>query len=140
SKISYYMKSNIDVMQGCTDSTTTFDVSTTLHLDIPTFDGLPDYVRPQNDSSPGLSRTAVYVYGPAGTTLDSVEIEGRQVEIRNQEIDDLGRPVAFVWAYLAPTEMATVNATFSGKGDFGPAAVWSTPMVNASTGTVTPCA
>jgi len=139
SKISYYMKSNIDVMQTCTDGGATFDVSTTLHLDLPTFDGLPDYVRPQNQAFPGLSRTAVYVYGPAGTTLDSVEIEGRQVEIKNQEIDDLGRPVAFVWAYLGPTEMATVNATFSGDGDFGPAAVWSTPMVNASTGTVTPC-
>jgi len=139
SKISYYMKSNIDVTQTCTDGGASFTVDTTLHMDIPTFDGLPDYVRPQNDAFPGVSRTAVYVYGPPGTKLDSVEIEGRQVEIKSQDVDDLGRPVAFVWAYLGPTEMATVHATFSGKGDFGPAAVWSTPMVNASTGTVTPC-
>lgn len=139
SKISYYMKSNIDVTQTCTDGSSTFAVDTTLHMDIDTFDGLPDYVRPQNDAFWGLTRTAVYVYGPAGTTLDSVEIEGREVEIKNQDIDDLGRPVAFVWAYLGPTEMATIHTTFSGDGDFGPAAVWSTPMVNATTGTVTPC-
>jgi hypothetical protein len=139
SKISYYMKSNIDVTQACTDGGSTFEVDTTLHMDIDTFDGLPDYVRPQNDAFAGITRTAVYVYGPAGTTLDSVEVEGREVEIKNQDIDDLGRPVAFVWAYLGPTEMATVHATFSGEGDFGPAAVWSTPMVNATTGTVTPC-
>ena len=140
SKIDYYMKSNIDVTQACTEAGASFDVTTTLHMDVPTFAGLPDYVKPQNPAFLGVSRTAVYVYGPPGTTLDSVEVEGRQVEIQSQDIDDLGRPVAFVWAYLGPTEQATVHATFSGKGDFGPAAVWSTPMVNASTGTVTPCA
>src|SRR5690606_31091187 len=75
SKISYYMKSNIDVTQTCTDGGASFAVDTTLHMDIPTFDGLPDYVRPQNDAFPGVSRTAVYVYGPPGTKLDSVEIE-----------------------------------------------------------------
>ncbi|MGO1255960.1 MAG: DUF4012 domain-containing protein [Microbacterium gubbeenense] len=142
SKIDYYMRSNIDVTQTCTDGSTSFDVATTLHLDIDqgVADALPDYVK---SGTPGWGssrfRTAVYVYGPPGTTLDEVTVEGREVEIKSQDIDDLGRPVAFVWTYLAPTELATVNATFSGDGDFGPAALWSTPMVNATTGTVAAC-
>lgn len=142
SKIDYYMRSNIDVTQTCTDGSTSFDVATTLHLDIDqgVADALPDYVK---SGTPGWGssrfRTAVYVYGPPGTTLDEVTVEGREVEIKSQDIDDLGRPVAFVWTYLAPTELATVNATFSGDGEFGPAALWSTPMVNATTGTVAAC-
>ncbi|HLS93203.1 MAG TPA: DUF4012 domain-containing protein [Microbacterium sp.] len=140
SKIDYYMRSNIDVAQQCTDSGATFDVATTLHLDIDqaAADMLPDYVKSGTWGSSQF-RTAVYVYGPAGTTLDEVTIEGRQVEIKNQDIDDLGRPVAYVETYLAPTEQATVNASFSGEGAFGPAALWSTPMVNPTTGTVSGC-
>src|SRR5699024_6702547 len=105
SKIDYYMKSNIDVTQTCEADTSSFDVSTTLHLDIDqaAADALPDYVK----SGPWGSsqfRTAVYVYGPPGTTLDEVSFEGRQVEVKSEDFDDLGRPVAFFWTYLAPTE------------------------------------
>ncbi|WP_156758982.1 DUF4012 domain-containing protein [Microbacterium karelineae] len=142
SKIDYYMKSNIDLTQTCSAGGSEFQVDTTLHLDIDqaSADVLPLYVQ-SNTSGWGSTRfrTAVYVYGPPGTTVESVEMEGREVELKSDEIDDLGRPVAFFWTYLAPTELAKVTATFSGEGDFGPAALWSTPMVNATTGTVTAC-
>ena len=140
SKIDYYMKSNIDVTQTCSEGGSTFDVATTLHLDVDqaAVDVLPDYVKSQTWGSSQF-RTAVYVYGPPGTTLDEVSFEGRQVEVMDEGIDDLGRPVAWFWTYLAPTELASVNATFSGDGEFGPAALWSTPMVNATTGTVDAC-
>ena len=140
SKIDYYMRSNIDVTQTCSDGGSTFDVQTTLHLDIDpaAAEALPDYVKSANWGASQF-RTAVYVYGPPGTTLDEVSVEGREVEVKSEDIDDLGRPVAFFWTYLAPGELATVNASFSGDGEFGPAALWSTPMVNATTGTVAAC-
>ncbi len=140
SKIDYYMKSNIDVTQTCSEGGSTFDVATTLHLDVDqaAVNVLPDYVKSQTWGSSQF-RTAVYVYGPPGTTLDEVSFEGRQVEVMDEGIDDLGRPVAWFWTYLAPTELASVNATFSGDGEFGPAALWSTPMVNATTGAVDAC-
>lgn len=142
SKIDYYMKSNIDVTQTCSDDSSSFDVATTLHLDIDqaSADALPDYVTSNTPGwAPTRFRTAVYVYGPPGTTLDEVTVEGNEVEVRSEDIDDLGRPVALVWVYLNPTELATVDATFSGQGEFGPADLWSTPMVNATTGAVDGC-
>lgn len=140
SKIDYYMKSNIDVTQTCEAGGSTFRVDTTLHLDIEqaATDVLPDYVKSGTWGSSQF-RTAVYVYGPPGTTVDSVEIDGRAVELKSDSVDDLGRPVAHFETYLAPTELAKVSATFSGDGEFGPAALWSTPMVNTTTGTVDGC-
>src|SRR5699024_6879440 len=122
SKIDYYMRSNIDVTQTCEADASTFDVATTLHLDIERaeVDALPDYGKRGRWGSSQF-RTAVYVYGPPGTTLDEVSFEGRQVEVKSEATDDLGRPVAWFWTYLAPTELAIVNATFFGDGEFAPA-------------------
>ncbi|WP_051172239.1 DUF4012 domain-containing protein [Microbacterium indicum] len=140
SKIDYYMKSAIDVAQTCSDGGSTFQVATTLHMDISQADAdaLPAYVMSGNWGSSQF-RTTIYVYGPPGTTVGDVQIDGRDVTVLSTDVDDLGRPVAAVQAYLQPTEQATVTATFSGDGDFGPADVWSTPMVNATDTTVEAC-
>ena len=140
SKIDYYMKSNIDVVETCSESSTQVAVTTTLHLDIDqaSADALPDYVKSGNWGSSQF-RTQVYVYGPPGTTVESVEIDGRQVALQRDDVVDLDRPVAWFETYLAPSELATVTATFSGEGDFGPLALRSTPMVQATTGAITEC-
>ncbi|WP_221583724.1 DUF4012 domain-containing protein [Microbacterium sp. G2-8] len=140
SKIDYYMKSNIDVAQTCRESGSDFQVDTTLHLDIDqgAADALPDYVKSGTWGSSQF-RTAVYVYGPPGTTIESVQVEGRAVELKRDDVVDLDRPVAYFETYLAPSELATVTATFSGDGEFGPAALQATPMVNTTTGAVEGC-
>ncbi|WOF22317.1 DUF4012 domain-containing protein [Microbacterium betulae] len=140
SKIDYYMKSNIDVVETCSESSTQVAVTTTLHLDLDqaSADALPDYVKSATWGSSQF-RTQVYVYGPPGTTVDSVEVDGRQVSLQRDDVVDLDRPVAWFETYLAPSELATVTATFSGEGDFGPLALRSTPMVQATTGAITEC-
>ncbi|GLJ60687.1 hypothetical protein GCM10017576_08160 [Microbacterium barkeri] len=139
SKIDYYMKSNIDVTQTCQADASTFEVRTTLHLDIDqaTADALPQYVKSQTDGT--RFHTQVYVYGPPGTTVESVAVEGEEVTLRRDDVVDLGRPVAWFTTVLDPSELATVTATFSGEGEFGPLALRSTPMVQATTGALTAC-
>ncbi|MFC3399389.1 DUF4012 domain-containing protein [Microbacterium amylolyticum] len=141
SKIDYYMKSNIDVNQTCSASGSEFVVDTTLHLDIAqgAADVLPDYVKSATWGSSQF-RTAVYVYGVPGTTLESVQMDGREVRLVRDDVVDLDRPVAYFETYLQPGEIAKVTATFSGEGDFGPAALQSTPMVQPTTGLVNGCA
>ncbi|GAA4196165.1 hypothetical protein GCM10022219_22420 [Microbacterium oryzae] len=140
SKIDYYMKSNIDVAQTCSADASQFEVKTTLHLDIDqaSADALPDYVKSGTWGSEQF-RTQVYVYGPPGTTVESVAVDGRDVTLTRDDVVDLDRPVAWFTTYLRPSELATVTATFSGDGDFGPLALRSTPMVQTTTGALTPC-
>ncbi|MFL0411265.1 DUF4012 domain-containing protein [Microbacterium paludicola] len=142
SKIDYYMKSNIDVTQTCEADTSRFDVQTTLHLDIDqaAAEALPDYVKSGNPNwSPTTFRTQVYVYGPPGTTIESVAVEGEEVALKRDDVVDLGRPVAWFETYLNPSELAKVTATFVGDGEFGPLSLRSTPMVQPSTGAVVGC-
>lgn len=130
SKIDYYMNSAVDVTQTCSGAENTFTAATTLHLDISqdAADDLPRYVASAAWGSDQF-RTEVFVYGPPGTTIANVSVDGRDLR-HIGSATDLGRPVATFETYLRPGESATVTATFAGAGEFGPAAVRSTPMVN----------
>ncbi|WP_288784107.1 DUF4012 domain-containing protein [uncultured Microbacterium sp.] len=130
SKIDYYMNSAVDVTQTCSGAENTFTAATTLHLDISqdAADDLPRYVASAAWGSDQF-RTEVFVYGPPGTTIANVSVDGRDLR-QVGSATDLGRPVATFETYLRPGESATVTATFAGAGEFGPAAVRSTPMVN----------
>ncbi|WP_203136344.1 DUF4012 domain-containing protein [Microbacterium sp. JZ31] len=132
SKIDYYTRSAVDVTESCTDGRRTFTTATSLHLDIDQAAAnlLPDYVRSQTWDS-AFFRTAVFVYGPPGTQVDSVSVDGREVSVMREDLEDLGRPVAWFHVYLRPSEQASVTATFSGAdGDYGPLEVRTTPMIN----------
>lgn len=132
SKIDYYTKSAVDVTESCADGRRTFTSTTSLHLDIDqaAANVLPDYVRSQTWDA-RMFRTAVFVYGPPGTQVDSVSVAGREVNVMHQGLEDLGRPVAWFHVYLRPSEKASVTATFSGEdGEYGPLEVRSTPMIN----------
>lgn len=131
SKIDYYMDSAVAVAASCADGRRSFDVSAQLHLDISPEEAaqLPPYVRSQNWGIERF-RTQVDVYGPPGTSVESTAVDGRQVELRSDNVDDLGRPVASFWTYLSPGESAEVTATFSGDdGDYGALDVRTTPMI-----------
>lgn len=133
SKIDYYMDSAVDVAETCEGSTHTFTASTTLHLNLSQEDAddLPRYVKSGQWGSEQF-RTEVFVYGPPGTTISAVSVDGRDVRDLSTSIVDLGRPVAYFETYLRPDERATVTASFSGEGDFGEPDVRTTPMVRGT--------
>ncbi len=138
SKIDYYMDSAVALSSECSADTATYTATTTLSLDITQAeaDDLSAYVKSGNWGS-AMTRTGVYVYGPPGTTVESVSVDGVDVDVLSTDIDDLGRPVAAFDLNLAPGESATVTATFSGSDvDGGPLTLWSTPMVNTTATTV----
>ena len=133
SKIDFYMKSSAAVIGTCEAGTSTFAVSSGLHLDITqdAADDLPQYVKSQHWGSEKF-RTEVFVYGPPGTAFGSATVDGVDIRPLRTAIVDLGRPVAMFETFLAPGESATVNATFTGTGAFGPLELRTTPMINAT--------
>lgn len=132
SKIDYYMRSAVDLVERCGDGRRQVTAAATLHLDIDqaTADALPEYVRSQTWGS-SMFRTQVYVYGPNGAEVESVAVEGREVRLMRDDIQDLGRPVAWFETYLAPGETAEVTAVFTAPdSDLGELDLRSTPMIN----------
>ncbi|WP_345752698.1 DUF4012 domain-containing protein [Microbacterium rhizophilus] len=133
SKIDYYMKSAVAVNETCADGRRSFTTKTALTLDIDqaAADALPQYIKSMRLRSAEQFYTAVYVYGPPGTEVESVSVDGRDVTEVRHDIDDLGRPVAWFMAVLKPGESGAVTTTFTGDdGDYGPLEIRSTPMIN----------
>ncbi len=133
SKIDYYMHSAADVSSACSADGITVSTTTKLHLDISQADAddLPTYVQSRLAGAEHF-RTEVFVYGPPGTTVESVTVGGEQAEVTSTDIDDLGRPVAAFATTLKPSEETTVTAVFSGAGEYGPLEVRTTPMINTT--------
>ncbi len=131
-KIDYYMASAIDVTETCSADVHTFTTVSTLTLDISQADAdaLPAYVKSRTWGSEKF-RTEVFVYGPPGTTVESIAVDGQNVRSLSSSAFDLDHPVAVFETYLTPGETASVTATFSGEGEFGPLEVRTTPMVQA---------
>ncbi|MCD1269649.1 DUF4012 domain-containing protein [Microbacterium sp. MEC084] len=132
SKIDYYMSSAIDLSERCSDGMRFFTVQPTLKLDLSQAeaDMLPQYIRSGRWGSAQF-RTQVYVYGPPGTAVESVSVDGRDVRVVRDDVTDLERPVAWFETNLAPGEAATVSATFAGpEAEYGPLEIRSTPMIN----------
>lgn len=138
SKIDYYMESAVSLSRTCASDVASYTSSTTLHLDLTqeAANTLPFYVKSKNWGAT-RTRTGVYVYGPPGTTVESVSVDGLDIDVLSTDIDDLGRPVAAFDVNLAPDQSATVTASFTGADiDNGPLTLWSTPMVNTTEVTV----
>ncbi|MFC3399273.1 DUF4012 domain-containing protein [Microbacterium amylolyticum] len=114
SKIDYYMKSNIDVNQTCSASGSEFrGRHDTAPRHRPRGGGCTARLCQECDVGSSQFRTAVYVYGVPGTTLESVQMDGREVRLVRDDVVDLDRPVAYFETYLQPGEIAKVTATFS---------------------------
>lgn len=135
SKIDFYMKSAVTATATCSaQGTSEFTAKVTLMLDITqaAADALPDYVKSHAWGSAKFS-TEVFVYGPVGTELTGITLGKETVKLREQKIDDLGRPVASFNTFQRPGGSTTVTATFAGaEGGYGPVKVQTTPMVHAT--------
>jgi hypothetical protein len=134
-KIDYYMKSAVAVTATCSDAgVTEFSAEVTLHLDISQAKAnkLPAYVK---SSAWGATRfdTEVFVYGPPGSTAGTVRLDATTKLLRKVPVEDLGRPVSSFRVTLKPGESRTVTVPFTGTtGAYGPLALRTTPMVNAT--------
>jgi len=137
SKIDYYLDTAVDASMTCADGVTTLTATATLKLDISqdAADVLPAYVKSFENGSTYFSKH-VFMYAPPGMEVVSTKVEGDWVEPFRQGNTDLDRVVVPFQSRMAPGETITVEATFTGSGEFGPLDVWSTPMVRATELTV----
>lgn len=137
SKIDYYTQTSITADAVCTDGSTTFSVKAGLTLPISQeqAEDLPRYVQSMTFGT--TFRDWIYIYGPPGTGISNVEVNGERVDILSHGIDDLGRPTARFEAWFKPGSQLDVTAAFTGEGDFGPLAVQTNPMIHPATTSIT---
>jgi hypothetical protein len=138
SKIDYYLDTAVDASMTCADGVTTLTATATLTLDISqdAADVLPAYVKSFENGSTYFSKH-VFMYAPPGMEVVSTKVEGDWVEPFRQGNLDLDRVVVPFQSRMAPGDTITVEATFTGSGEFGPLDVWATPLVRATELTVT---
>lgn len=131
SKIDYYTRTAITVAETCEADSTTFSVNAALALPITQeeADALPRYIQSMTFGT--TFRDWIYIYGPPGTTVSNVEVNGERIDILSHGIDDLGRPTARFEAWFTPGQRVDVTAAFTGSGTFGPVAVQTNPMINS---------
>ena len=131
-KLDYYMRMSIAATstQCQAGATPTFSSTVTLKntLDPGAVAGLPVYISPARFFAKGDVSTDMYLYGPVGSTLTGVTVNGQPVAATGQQ--HLGRTAVKVNVLTHPGEAATVEATFTAPaGTFGPLEVRHTPMV-----------
>ena len=139
SKLDYYLQMGIAASstQCQKPDAPTFTSTVTLQntLDPAAVPGLPAYVDPGLFFPKGHASTDVYVYGPVGSTLVGVTVDGQPVAVSG--LPHLGRTVAKVNVLMAPGQTATITASFSAPaGAFGPLEVRHTPMVKSTPVTI----
>ncbi len=135
-KLDYYLQLGIAASstQCRTDAAPTFTTTATLQntLAPDAVAGLAPYISPARFFPKGDISTDVYLYGPVGSTLTGVTVDGTPVDATG--LPHLGRTAVRVNVLTAPGQTATVAATFTAPvGDYGPLAVRHTPMVRPTT-------
>ncbi|MGY1553112.1 DUF4012 domain-containing protein [Microbacterium sp. A588] len=137
SKIDYYTETAVSVGAVCEAGNATFNVDASISLPISQQEAnaLPRYVQSMTFGT--TFRDWIYVYGPPGTALSDATVNGERASIMHRDIDDLGRPVVAFEAWFDPGQQVSVNATFTGQGDFGPLAVQTNPMIRGAAPVVT---
>ncbi|MDJ1114487.1 DUF4012 domain-containing protein [Microbacterium dauci] len=97
---------------------------------------LPRYVSLGRFYPRGELVTRFFVYGPQGTTVSAVQVDGGNAKSRTAE--DLGRPVAVTTINTPPTESHTVSVTFESEAgaSFADVETWVTPMTKRVESTV----
>ncbi|GEK86219.1 DUF4012 domain-containing protein [Microbacterium aerolatum] len=134
SKLDYYMQ--LDVAATSTQCTTpdspTFTTTATLANTITPAQApeLPYHIAPARFFDRGTVATYVVFYGPVGSTLTSVTIDGQPVQARG--VQHLGRGAVKVAIENAPGQTHTVVAQFAGEaGEYGELDIQHTPMVRS---------
>ncbi|GAB6858985.1 DUF4012 domain-containing protein [Microbacterium xylanilyticum] len=132
SKKSYYMDMKIDACR--TDHVVKGTITLTSSLTEAVADNLPYYIKWRN-FAPGDISNYVAFYGPAGGTLNRIEIDGHPATILSQGTD-LGRPAVKIEVFDHFADSHTVNVEFQAPGPGGPLTVWTTPMSRATPVTI----
>lgn len=132
SKIDYYTQANVTASASCEADAATFNVNAGIALPITQeqADALPRYVQSMTFGT--TFRDWIFVYGPPGTTLADATVNGERASVMHRDIDDLGRPVVAFEAWFDAGQEVTVNASFTGSGEFGPLQVQTNPMINTT--------
>lgn len=131
-KLDYYMRMSIAAKstQCQADASPTFTSTVTLKntLDPGAVSGLPVYIAPGRFFAKGDVSTDMYLYGPVGSTLTGVTVNGQPYA--SAGMPHLGRTAVKVNVLTHPGEAVTIEATFTAPaGSFGPLEVRHTPMV-----------
>lgn len=131
-KLDYYMRMKIAAKstqcQASATPTFTSTVALTNTLDPAAVADLPVYVSPARFFAKGDVSTDVYLYGPVGSTLTGVTVDGQPVGATGQP--HLGRTAVKVNVLTHPGQSVAIEATFTApSGKFGPLEVRHTPMV-----------
>ena len=138
-KLDYYMQMGIAASstQCQKGAAPTFTTTVTMQntLDPAAVPNLPSYISPGHYFPKGDVSTDLYLYGPVGSTLTSVTIDGQPVAASGQP--HLGRTAVKVNVNTSPEQTATIVATFSAPaGTYGPLEVRRTPMVKPTPVTI----
>jgi len=138
-KLDYYMQMGISAWSGqCQKNdpvlfTTTVTLQNT--LDPAVIPSLPVYIAPGRFFPKGDVSTDMYLYGPVGSTLTGVTIDGQPVGVAGQT--HLGRGAVKVNVNTSPGQTATIVASFNAPaGTYGALEVRQTPMVKPTPVTI----
>lgn len=130
-KLDYYMQLDIAAASTqCEADAPVFTSSATLTNTLAAADvpGLAKYISPARFFPKGVVSTDLVLYGPVGSTLTSISVDG--TEVAATALTYMGRPALRVNVQNAPGITHTVTATFSApEGEYGPLSVRHTPMV-----------
>ncbi|ALX65605.1 DUF4012 domain-containing protein [Microbacterium sp. XT11] len=137
SKIDYYTQTAVTADAACTADGATFTVKASLSLPITQEQAkaLPRYVQSMTFGT--RFRDWIFIYGPPGTALKDVAMNGEDIRVIHSDIDDLGRPVAAFEAWFDPGTQLDVSASFTGTGSFGPLTVQTNPMIHSAEPVIT---
>lgn len=152
-KMDYYLHAEVDGSSTQCEVTGAgpASFSATVHMSNPIDaalrDSMPMYIKANAYGYHGAIHTDVLFYGPVGTKVSAVEIDGEIVGIGDRydgeyrEMTHMGRPVLQVPILLRMQTDATLTVTFTaGDGqsaaDFGPFDVRTTPLPHTTPVTV----
>ncbi len=135
SKKSYYLDMTIEACSSGSAVEGRVQLTSTLTADQAA--GLPHYVRGVYFPAPDIS-SYVVLYGPVGTTLAGVTMDGQPAVVSSAG-QHLGRPAVKVHVMSHLSSVHTIDVRFEGLGaEHGPLDVWSTPMSRATPVAVAP--
>jgi len=100
---------------------------------------LPRYVAPARFFAKGDISTDLVVYGPVGSSFESMMLDGVSVD-PEVNVEHLGRPAVRFNVLNQPSIAHSLTVNFTGAaGDLGPLEVRHTPMVRPSNIELSPC-
>lgn len=135
SKKSYYLDVNVDACRK--DSLVSVRAQVSSILDEATADSLPRYISGPYFALPEIS-SHVVVYGPVGTVLQELLVDGQPAEVLSSG-QHLGRPAVKVHIMNYLTNTRVIEAQFEGP-THGNLEIWTTPLSRATPVSTSECA